>query len=398
MSSYLKSSGRDKYCRSRLREIDRISSRQVVLRELMDPQDPFVTALRAGASSLPPGDSLVGRQERRLNRQEREAGRQELTSQVAVHLQRMPRFHRYGHALQQEDTESIQPEGSSAADDDDDLETAEAVDEASEAIPGVHRQSKARRQAQETNGGRGSRASDEGGLFESVGGSTARRGKDGSRLLSGTLRRQTRSHGSRNPTGGKVALRDLDPHLDPSEYSLPTQRLHSNWPDGLKRQIARHFYGMTHAQILAEEERERLRDHQRRRSGAFKDGGTEGSADGGEEPSVQVGAATSSVATPQNTTGGDKLGAPPVVATDHRITTQRTMTEGSGGRAAPRSSIDVMAHGIEIRIANSDRPSVRAVVGRHTQRIHRRQEESAARPCMLLDKLHAERKRLSMKF
>lgn len=396
MSSYLKSSGRDKYSRSRLREIDRISSRQVVLRELMDPQDPFVTALRAGASSLPPGDSLVARQDRRLNGQEREAGRQELTSQVAVHLQRMPRFHRYGHALQQEDAESIQPEGSSAADDDDDLETAEAVDEASEAIPGVHRQSKARRQPQETNGGRGSRASDE-GLFE-TGGSTVRRGKDGSRLLSGTLRRQTRSHGSRNSTSGKVALRDLDPHLDPSEYSLPTQRLHSNWPDGLKRQIARHFYGMTHAQILAEEERERLRDHQRRRSGAFKDGGTEGSADGGEEPGTVVGAATSSAATPQGTTGGDKLGAPPVVATDHRIPTTRSMTEGSGGRAAPRSSIDVMAHGIEIRIPNSDRPGVRAVVGRHTQRIHRRQEESAARPCMLLDKLHAERKRLSMKF
>jgi len=205
-------------------------------------------------------------------------------------------------------------------------------------------------------------------------------------------------------TGGKVALRDLDPHLDPSEYSLPTQRLHSNWPDGLKRQIARHFYGMTHAQILAEEERERLRDHQRRRSGAFKDGGTEGSAEGGEEPATVVGAATSSVATPQGTTGGDKSGAPPVVATDHRMGGQhqpaapRSMAEGSGGRAAPRSSIDVMAHGIEIRIANSDRPSVRAVVGRHTQRIRRRQEESAARPCMLLDKLHAERKRLSVKF
>jgi len=398
MSSFLKSSGRDKYSRSRLREIDRISARQVVLRELMDPQDPFVTALRAGTSSLSPVDSLVARPERGLNRKEREAARQELTSQVAVHLQRMPQFHRYGHALQQEDTESVPQDGSSGADDEDDPETAEGVDEASEAIPGVHRQSKARQQPQEASCGRGSRASDD-GLFE-TGDSTARqRSKDGSRLLSGTLRRQTRSHGSRNLTGGKVVLRDLDPHMDPSEYSLPTQRLHSNWPDGLKRQIARHFYGMTHAQILAEEERERLRDHQRRRSVAFKDGGTEGSADGGEEPGTVVGGTTPE----QGTTGGDKPGASAVVATDHRLSgpdqpAAPRIAEGIGGRTAPRNGIDVMAHGIEIRIANTNRPSVRSVVGRHTQRIRRRQEESAARPCMLLDTLHAERKRLSMKF
>ena len=52
---------------------------------------------------------------------------------------------------------------------------------------------------------------------------------------------------------------DLDPHIDISR-SVPTQRLHNNWPDGQRRQLARHFYGLTAAQILEEEDKERLRD------------------------------------------------------------------------------------------------------------------------------------------
>merc|ERR1719217_1089119 len=61
-----------------------------------------------------------------------------------------------------------------------------------------------------------------------------------------------------NVSKGHHKLRDLDPHIDISA-SVPTQRLHSNWPDGQRRQLARHFYGLSPAQILEEEEKERLR-------------------------------------------------------------------------------------------------------------------------------------------
>lgn len=58
----------------------------------------------------------------------------------------------------------------------------------------------------------------------------------------------------------KVKLRDLDPHISVPASRAPTQRLHCNWPDGLKRSIARHFYGLSPAKILEEEERERLKE------------------------------------------------------------------------------------------------------------------------------------------
>mmetsp|Transcript_26569 Transcript_26569/g.76570 ORF Transcript_26569/g.76570 Transcript_26569/m.76570 type:complete len:620 (+) Transcript_26569:327-2186(+) len=58
----------------------------------------------------------------------------------------------------------------------------------------------------------------------------------------------------------KVKLRDMDPHISVPASRAPTQRLHCNWPDGLKRSIARHFYGLSPAKILEEEERERLKE------------------------------------------------------------------------------------------------------------------------------------------
>merc|ERR1712096_95543 len=75
----------------------------------------------------------------------------------------------------------------------------------------------------------------------------------------------------------KQKLRDLDPHINISE-TVPTQRLHSNWPDGQRRQLARHFYGLTPAQILEEEEKERLREQgvQRKKDPTAEEGDAAG--------------------------------------------------------------------------------------------------------------------------
>merc|ERR1712039_1019711 len=155
----------------------------------------------------------------------------------------------------------------------------------------------------------------------------------------------------------KPKLKDLDPHLEISDGLPPTQQLHANWPDGLKRQVARHFYGMSPAQIRAEEEKERLRHHRRR---STKLPGSVDAVDGAN--------------------GEQAAGA---------------TTDGANS-ASPRGSAirgpEVLPHGLEIRIRNCEHDHSRTVVGRHTTRI-RGKEESTARQTMLLGKIHAEAKK-----
>merc|ERR1712217_147445 len=97
-------------------------------------------------------------------------------------------------------------------------------------------------------------------------------------------------------SGGKVKLRDLDPHLEVLEARPPSQQLHGNWPDGLKRQVVRHFYGMTPEQIRNEELKERLRHHKQRAT--LKDIGLEDLADATGEQGAAAGGNGANVGSP----------------------------------------------------------------------------------------------------
>lgn len=183
---------------------------------------------------------------------------------------------------------------------------------------------------------------------------------------------------ARGPGGTRAAkqkLRDLDPHIDISK-SVPTQRLHSNWPDGQRRQLARHFYGLSPAQILEEEEKDRLREQgavQRKKdpsaeegeAGAEKDASGEHGGDGkGEEAA------------------GDQMRSAKAKA---RREAQRRGLERSFARGADSG---LNFHRLEIRIRNVNRPE-RVVVGRPTERMNG--DGSEFRKCVLLDSLHASR-------
>lgn len=148
--------------------------------------------------------------------------------------------------------------------------------------------------------------------------------------------------------GRPRAVRALDPHLDTS-VAVPTRRMHCNWPDGLKRQIACHFYGMDPAQILEEEDKERL-NHRKPTTD-------------GEEARAQ---------TPRR--AGQKAD-------------QRTEAlERSLGRGVEDDS---MLHGLEIRIRNGPWPE-RVVVGRRTPRAHADGSKALSRGCILPGKLEAQ--------
>lgn len=164
---------------------------------------------------------------------------------------------------------------------------------------------------------------------------------------------------------GKAKLRDLDPHLELSDTMPPSQHLHGNWPDGLKRQVARHFYGMTPEQIRGEEEKERLRHHKQRT--ATKESGNEDVADG--------------AAGEQGAAAGAADGASPASPRNNR---RKAPVRGPAIRGP-----DVLPHGLEVRIRNGDNQHGRAVVGRHTARI-RGHGECTARPTMMLGQIHAE--------
>lgn len=182
--------------------------------------------------------------------------------------------------------------------------------------------------------------------------------------------------------GARAVLRDLDPHLG-NANTVPTQRLHGNWPDGLRRQVARHFYGMSPAQILEEEEKERQRDLRRTRTG-IKDldsepGAAENSGD--TEPASPT-APESPCGAVSATTGSPKNKAR-VRALD------RCLARGVEG--------GVIAHSLEVRIRNVEQPE-RVVVSRKTEQARAPRIESAMRPCMLLDAARASPHKMSCKY
>jgi len=364
MSSFQKASGRDKFCPVRLRELDRI-----LLRSAGGSGSARWTTEDSSSSPRPPrGRGCRG---------------EGLEAQVAAHIQRIPHVHRSAASLTADsastvswgDNASDAGEGSAAGG-----TAAEDVAESGQpAIRGQH--------PRKMPAGSASRVSD-----AAIKSSQAEAAYDGMMAVppddevkqqrrESSARRQRRDSQRRDaavrPLGrstpsATVRLRDLDPHLDTSD-AVPTQHLHSNWPDGLKRKVARHFYGMTHAQICAEQRRERMRDQRRSETKESTPEDLSETAAAGE-------------------TGDER---------EHRLGTRRVSEATVGSRRAREiltsGSPAIMEHGLEIRIRGSDRPSVRVVVSRNTPRV-RRKDESAARQTLLLDKLNAERKMLSRKY
>lgn len=357
MSSFLKASGKDKYCRSRLREIDQILKQTL-------PYEPSVGESARKARSLP-SPRLGGARTPRASNYD-DTG--PLVAQMAMHIQRMPQFHK-GRAVQPCD--DFGPGGDAAK-----PGAGEGHHEGGVAGDSHRGSLMAAEKPEAGAAGLGEDALDR---FQSRHSSMAHSAFDPAVGAGGGETKHALGSLPSLKAGAKVKLRDLDPHLDIS-HAVPTQQMHSNWPDGLKRQVARHFYGMSHAQILEEEEKERLRDHRSR--GTLingKEGGAEDLADGAAND--QVAAATAPSPAMSTAAAGSTQGL--------SQSPRRPGRRGVGGGA-------MVAHGLEIRLKNSDRAE-RVVVGRHTERT-RGKEEGAVRPCMLLGQQAASPKKLSMKY
>lgn len=305
MSSFLKSSGKDKFSRSRLTEIDKILDQTVPRHETEDVLDKLLPEM-AGLHTL---DAVAQGDPRKL------------AVHMAMHIKQMPKYQ---------------------------SASARSVD------LGID---------------------DDGGDFSKSAMSTEQvTTSEVERKVSklSTVSSAQRSRRDAQIPGVKATprakLKDLDPHVSLAGIA-PSQRLHSNWPDGLKRQVARHYYDMSPGQILDEEEKERLRDYQSRAS--RKETGT---GDMSEVDPLATGGSTQSSAKSRSPFLMLTKGSP------ERLARERQLKRSTAGMGK-------VAHGLEIRIKNTERAG-RFVVGRHTERARGR-EEAAARPTMLLDTLTA---------
>lgn len=184
--------------------------------------------------------------------------------------------------------------------------------------------------------------------------------------------------------GGKPirAVRDLDPHLS-NRGSVPTQRMHSNWPDGLRRHLARHFYGMAPAKILEEEAKERMCDLRSYRTRGMKEGaGGSCTEDTGIEGDDGSGIGDESVSA--------------AIVISPKAKAQAKARKRALERFLALGDEAGMMHRIEVRVRNSECPQ-RVMVGRRVQ--HKKgPEESGRRPCSILGPLHANPKPLPLKY
>jgi len=422
MSSFLKARGKDKYSRSRLREID-VLLNQALPREAPEdmlrlaPANPGVphaniigscadeqssshvrelaaaleasTDIAGGSSSssaapapadgrllggrgLGPGGLLSPPPSRRGAREAEAA----MAAQMAVYVQRIPQFHksRAKKATAEADASMQDSEQLSRAA----SPCAGSLDRAPATEGNVPEQAE-ETAAAATAHPQLPRMVSSGGA-SSFGGdcSPSRRNeRRGNAVASGR---------SRAAVFKKKKIRDLDPHLD-IHKNVPTQRMHGNWPDSLKRQIAMHFYQMTPARILEEEEKERLWEEQqhRHRKAAAEDAADE-NADQDEDGGLQrlsSSDAPSAIAVPLVPSTSFSAGASPKQVAQ-RNALERTLARGAEG--------GFVAHGLEVRIRNGPW-SERVVVGRHTA-----VPRGARRPCQLLTKLQTEKKKLSVKY
>lgn len=371
MSSFLKACGKDKYCRSRLDEIDRIVEQALPVEPLQAPPEDFLDVLPgfvggggdaggAGAAL----DNLSG-------------DPRSLAAHMAVHIRQMPKFRKGGGrrarlgTANHGDSMSLAASGEESPGADDPPKSKKDLppsggewDELTSMVgDGLASGAPTRRNSQTSIGSAATAAA------------AAEKRASGLGSARGEGRRQAaRSANGRLPglRPQKVKLRDLDPHVSLAG-TAPTQRLHGNWPDGLKRSIARHFYGLSPGKILEEEEKERIRDLSKNK---VKESA---SADPADDPSSEPASPTSPGKARSAWLEPLRKGSPERIAQERRI-------------ARSVAGVGMVAHGLEVRIKNSDRPG-RVVVGRHTSRARGR-EEAAGRHTLLPDKLAVDQWRL----
>lgn len=335
MSSFLKASGKDKYCRSRLTEIDRMLQ-QTVEKASKTPGDEEKgeedMSPSAGGSPMSArakktkgkgsllSNSLSSRSQR--SKVEIEA----LAAEMVTHIQNMPNLAA---------SNKVNAKRS--------VRKKEATEEAAEDAAG---------DAGEENAG----TSDTPKVVKSP--------------VAPSSSRTPRTPKGMSPLAkkGQALLRDLDPHVEVKGSSVaPTQRLHSNWPFEPRRQLARHFYGMSAAQILEDEEKERTAHTETK----DKPAGADGEED---ENYPEEGREESPEASQKAQAGRNKR-------RQQLVRGLNTYTQDAEGGA--------VTHRLEIRIRNTEKTH-RVVVGertlgpaqagvRHTQML----SQNEAKSCIL---------------
>jgi hypothetical protein len=347
MSSFLKASGKDKYSRSRLDEIDKML-KQTVEKASKDPGEneneedkapsPGGSPMSArankkkgkgqGSRDLMLPSSLNSRPQR--SKVEIEA----LAAEMVTHIQNMPVFDA-GNKVTAKRSGRGERRGEA---------TEEAADDGA------------------------------GEIGEEPGGSS-----DSPKVLkspvapsSSRTPRSPKIKGGLSPLAkkGQAILRDLDPHVDiKCAQTAPTQRLHSNWPFEPRRQLARHFYGMSPARILEEEEKERTAHTEKNDKPA--------GADAEDDENYPEEGRDDSPEAAQKAQGGRKKRT-------NAVRGLNTYTQDAEGGA--------VAHRLEIRIRNTEKTQ-RVVVGQRTQG----PAQAGVRQCTLLNENQAHPRVLSKK-
>mmetsp|Transcript_65418 Transcript_65418/g.121999 ORF Transcript_65418/g.121999 Transcript_65418/m.121999 type:complete len:618 (-) Transcript_65418:43-1896(-) len=327
VSSFIKAGGRDRYCRPRLREIDSILERVSA-----EPRTD-AAGYPAAAASQDPGRMIA---------------------QLAAQMPRFPQFHESRTARRRRAYEQ-QPD-----------EVARQGSLQFNAV--VHsRASSGERLSQEVSG----TALMEGQSSSSIP-LASERPMDGERAEAGdsqlrTPRKQDRKNGQSHGRGSATPkLRMIDPHLPAA--GLPTQRLHANWPFGIKREIARHFYGMTAEEVAAEEEHERQVEEGKLNAKAWTR--QTSSLHSKEESGFQE----------DEVFPDGKAGS----ANEKKRRKQAAKRLGHTSRHGPQNNY--VAHRLEVRVRNIDRPE-RFVVAKCTPRLKSKKEAMCRQmehPCLEL--------------
>mmetsp|Transcript_57759 Transcript_57759/g.137486 ORF Transcript_57759/g.137486 Transcript_57759/m.137486 type:complete len:655 (+) Transcript_57759:113-2077(+) len=330
VSSFIKAGGRDRYCRPRLREIDSILDRAVV------DESRNGSVRSASVAGFSPAQ-----------------GASRLTAQLATQMHRIPQFHDK-KATSAPRRREEQPEDA-AAHPQSSVQFNHAVS-GSEGIEGPSQEASA-------TGSKESAASS----VLAVPPEIPQDDDNGGVASPGSQQRSWRKQDRRIPSnssgrGTPRKLRLIDPHLPVTGF-LPTQRLHANWPYGAKREIARHFYGMTPEEVAAEEELERLAEEGGAKPALVRQATTSRSARSNEELSLAEDEAL------MGTAGdADEMGRRP------KQVARRL--EPSCWQHGPQGNH--VTHRLEVRIRNIDRPE-RFVVAKSTPRL-RGPREALSRP------------------
>jgi len=333
MSSFLKASGKDKYCKSRLDEIDKMLKQTVEKAQKESGEDKHgddeklpsiagsMSARAKGKRGKSQGSSFLANS---LNSrpQRSKVEIEALASEMVTHIQNMPVFHA-GNKVS-----GKAPEGK---------RSGKAPEEGAEDGPADGEENGAASESPKS-------------MKSSVARSSVRTPRSPKKTGLSSLAKK-----------GQAILRDLDPHVETESSTVaPTQRLHSNWPFEARRQLARHFYGMSPARILEEEEKEQAKHTEKN----DKPSGADAEDD---ENYPEEGRDESPEATQKTQAGRKKR---------PHLRGLNTYTQDAEGGA--------VAHRLEIRIRNTEKTQ-RVVVGERTTG----PSQPGVRHCSVLDENQA---------